>query len=235
MIRDKAGNGLRRAARVALVGLVGLGATGCTDWALYDLDVFWGRFAVFGMMRGSVSYDPYELPRLPAEGTVPVSGPGGHEILPTFTQLQLDSVGAVLTNPLPASSEVLELGRQVYDVQCAVCHGPQGAGNGTVVGPGKYPTAPAINTEVSAARSDGYVYGVIRVGRGLMPSYGEKVNHTERWAVAHYLRVLQGGGGITVEEAAAANPGVPTVVNPSDSVVPAPAPASGVADTAQAR
>jgi mono/diheme cytochrome c family protein len=79
------------------------------------------------------------------------------------------------------------------------------------VGPGKFPTAPAINGAATAARSDGYIYGVIVVGRGLMPAYGEKVTHADRWAVVTYLRQLQAQGG-----AAAAVPAAPTTVNPPD-------------------
>lgn len=229
MIRDN-GNVLRAAgsvlSRAALVGLVGLGAAGCTDWALYDLDAAYGEVDMLSTMRTSVSFDPYEMPRLPAPGTVPVAGPGGGEYLPAFTQAQLDSVGAAMTNPLPMTPEVLALGQSVYETQCIVCHGPQGEGNGPVVGPGKYPLGPSLTIDAAAARADGYIYGIIRVGRGLMPAYGEKVSHTERWAVVNYVRTLQGRGGATAPAAA------PAGIAPADSVTPVGAP--GVVDTAQA-
>lgn len=225
MTRDK----LTRRTRDLALGLVGLGLVGCTDYAGYDLDRFWGELSpALATLRGSVAYDPYELPRLPAPGSVPVAGPG-RENLPSFSQAALDSVGAALTNPLPMTPEVLAIGERVYDTQCSVCHGPEGAGNGTVVGPGKYPFAPAINGSATAARADGYIYGVIRVGRGLMPAYGERIDHMERWAVVNYVRQLQGGG--PTAQAPGATPAAPTVITPPDSNTPAGEP--GVVDTPQ--
>ena len=40
--------------------------------------------------------------------------------------------GQTLVNPVRKSPESLERGRQLYEVHCLVCHGPQGRGNGLV-------------------------------------------------------------------------------------------------------
>lgn len=207
---------LRRMAACALL-LGSTGLSGCTDWAGYDLDYAFGYVPWLATLRGSVAYDPYELPRLPAEGSIPVVHPLG-DVPPPFTQAELDAVAAGLTNPLPASPEVLARGQVAYANSCAPCHGPEGAGNGTVVGQGRFPFATAIRDPATAARSDGYLYGVIRVGRGLMPAYGERLTETDRWAVVHYMRRLQGG------TAGAAAPAAP-------ATAPAAAPAAPV-DTA---
>jgi mono/diheme cytochrome c family protein len=211
--------------RLTLVALGSLALGGCTDAAGYDLDRFFGNFPVFSTLRTSVAYQPHTLPRLPAEGAVPTSSPLGDGTA-AFTQTQLDSVGAVLTNPVASSPEVLARGRLVYERQCSVCHGATGDGAGTVVGPDRFPAAIAINGAATAARSDGYLYGVIRVGRGLMPSYGERVADADRWAVVHYVRQLQGG---TVTPPSAATPGVSPVPDPATTADPAAPPA---ADTA---
>jgi mono/diheme cytochrome c family protein len=201
----------------ALAGLGVAGLSGCTDWAGYDLDYFWGNIPALATLRGSVAYDPYELPRLPAEHTIPVETPIG-EVPAPFTQASLDSVAVTLSNPYaPTPDEVvLARGQKVYINQCYACHGPQGAGDGPVVGPGKYPFAPAINGPTTAARSDGYLYGIIAVGRGLMPPYGERIAHLDRWAVVSYLRVLQRQGNPLPDGAA----GVPTVVDPPETAAP---------------
>ncbi len=45
-------------------------------------------------------------------------------------------------------------------------------------------------------RSDGYIYAVIRHGRGVMPRYGDKIRDPmDRWRVVRYVRQLQQGGG----------------------------------------
>lgn len=177
-----------------LLGAIAIAAftlSGCTDAAGYDLDNLLARTKVLSMLRETPSYQPYDMPRLPAPGSVPSSAPLGESA--TFTQLQLDSVGAVLANPLPATPEVIARGQIVYERQCSVCHGVEGDGAGTVVGPGRFPPSTALREAPTAARSDGYIYAVTRVGRGLMPAYGDRVSHDDRWAVVHYIRQLQGG------------------------------------------
>lgn len=48
-----------------------------------------------------------------------------------------------------------------------------------------------------AGYSDGYIYGIIRVGRGLMPPWGHQVSHFDRWNIVNYVRVLQVQAGNT--------------------------------------
>lgn len=202
---------IRGAARAALV-VAALGTTaGCTDWAGYDLDALWAKTPFLGMLHESVAFDPYEMPRLPAEHSIPLSTAMG-DLPPRFSQTQLDSAAATLTNPFAgqASAEVMARGQAIYERQCSVCHGTMGAGDGTVVGPGKYPFAPPINGAATAGRSDGYVYGVVAVGRGLMPAYGWALAHDDRWAVVSYVRQLQQQGGAV---APAMQQGTPTAVD----------------------
>jgi mono/diheme cytochrome c family protein len=202
------GRALRRMRSPMLLGAA-LALSGCTDWAMYDLDYFWDHIPVLATMRTSVAYDPYEMPRLPAEGTIPVGNPMG-DVPPSFTQPQLDSAAATLTNPYAGSapSEVLVRGEVMYTRNCAVCHGPDGMGQGSIVGPGRFPQPPPITGAATAARSDGYIYGVITVGRGLMPAYGGRLTHEDRWAVVNYVRQL-----------AIADAGV-TAPAPADTVIP---------------
>ena len=186
-----------------------VGMAGCTDWAGYDLDSFWGKIPILSTMRHSVTYDPYEMPRLPAAHSVPFENPNG-DIPAHFEQTQLDSVGATLHSPVDLRDPtLLARGEVVFETQCSACHGPEGAGNGPIIGPGKFPYALPLNGAAAAARSDGYIYGVIAVGRGLMPPYGEKIAHLDRWAVVAYVRQLE-------RQAAPAAP----------ATTPAPAPAA---------
>jgi mono/diheme cytochrome c family protein len=231
---------MKRNVRKAF-GLLALGSlslSACTDAAGYDLDVLFGYIPILSTMRGTVSYQPHTMPRLPAPGSVPAISPLG-EVLPPFTQAQLDSVGAVLTNPLPATPEVLARGQVMYERQCSVCHGVAGDGAGSVIGPGRFPHATAVRDAATAARSDGYLYAVTRVGRGLMPAYGERISHEDRWAIVHYMRQLQGAQlptpievqqpGVvppaqtvpTVEGTAPDGPAQPVVTPQADTVPPA--------------
>ena len=164
----------------------------CTDWAGYDLDRARGADPAFSTMRNDVSPDPYQMPREPVPGTVPTQHPLGDVPAP-YTQSALDSIAPTLTNPLPRSAQVLARGRLQYERNCSVCHGANGNGQGSVINAQtKFPYAPALNAGPSQARSDGYLYAVIDVGRGLMPPYGARITHLDRWAIVHYVRQLQG-------------------------------------------
>lgn len=182
-----------RGKRLATLALAAVALSGCTDWAGYDLDYAWGYIPALSTLRGSVALDPYEAPMLPPENAVPAISPMG-EVPAHFTQSQLDSVGATLTNPYGASPapEVLARGKALFESQCSVCHGPAGDGAGsTVTGAGKFPPPPSLLTPLASGYTPGYIYAIIVAGRGLMPPYGERLTHNDRWAVVSYVRQLQ--------------------------------------------
>jgi mono/diheme cytochrome c family protein len=84
-------------------------------------------------------------------------------------------------------------GARGYQTYCAVCHGTTAVGDGPLVGQGKLPFATNLLLPATEERTDGYLYAVVRVGRGLMPSY-RRIPQAERWAVVNYVRYLQQDG-----------------------------------------
>jgi mono/diheme cytochrome c family protein len=200
---------------------------GCTDWAAYDVDVAAGKVPQLATMRKSIVPDPYGMPREAPVGSVPVSSPSGAPA--HISQASLDSAAATLTNPLASSAAVLARGKLKYEQNCTACHGPAGAGDGPVVGNGKFPFAPTLVAGTAPARSDGYLYAVIVAGRNFMPPYGERINEADRWAVVHYVRQLQGGAGA---QPAVATPLVAAPALPA-AAAPTPTPAPDTAGGAQ--
>jgi mono/diheme cytochrome c family protein len=172
---------------------------------------------VFGRsMRSQPSFDPYELTHpappnsvafaagnYPAEdGQVNVGQPEGVDV-PPFTQLDLGVPGVGgpaiqgLVNPTnPTAPESLARGEELYMRWCVVCHGPAGVGTGAYIAQ-FHPVLPAYNLSGAqvAGYSDAYIYAMIRVGRGLMPEYGSRVAHFDRWHVVNYVRQLQRQAG----------------------------------------
>ncbi|HEX8212292.1 MAG TPA: cytochrome c [Longimicrobium sp.] len=184
--------------KTAAFGALVLALAGCTDWAMYDVDKAYDAVPQVATMRRSVIPEYQEDPRNPAPGSVPVSSPNG-DIPAPYLNSQLDSVAPTLRNPFAGTTrnDVLVRGELVYTRNCTVCHGATGAGDGPVVGGGKFPFAPPVNGGTAVARSDGYIYAIVEAGRGLMPPYGERITHMDRWAVVEYVRALQRRAGAT--------------------------------------
>lgn len=192
-------NNGRTVAAFALLLVVG----GCTR-----IDDALASVPFFAFMRSSPSFDPYEATRPAPPGTVPFESPAGEYIPPiasaplgpalrgTEVGLREFAAGPYGQNPF-AGEDLLELGEDRYDRYCMVCHGVQGLGDGPVTGPDKYPVGLPRNLTAPAAVGlpDGYIYGIIRAGRALMPSYGARLTHRERWAVVEYVRQLQRQAG----------------------------------------
>jgi mono/diheme cytochrome c family protein len=171
--------------------------------------------AIFGRsMRDQPSFDPYENPLMPPEGAVSFASgnhpgaagqvnlgqpEGNPEDVPTLSPLimaqSMAPGGPVndMVNPVPATPASLERGKVVYDRMCAICHGPLG-------NPAEAPILPKLPPMVAfplanggaLLRTDGYIYGMITVGRGIMPAYGHQIAHYDRWNVVNYIRQLQG-------------------------------------------
>lgn len=97
-----------------------------------------------------------------------------------------------LQNPVAADERSLANGRKLYQVNCAVCHGDAGDGRGSMaqLNP-SYAFAPPINGAATQARTDGYLFGMLRNGRGLMPPQN-RIPEEMRWDVVNYIRGLQG-------------------------------------------
>jgi hypothetical protein len=98
---------------------------------------------------------------------------------------------AGIANPIPPDARSLLNGRKYFTINCAVCHGFEGKGDGPVVAKG-FPGIPLVGPgSPTPGRTDGYIWGMIRTGRGLMPSYN-RIEELDRWDVVNYVRGLQG-------------------------------------------
>lgn len=91
--------------------------------------------------------------------------------------------------PLPVSYDLMEMGREKYDIYCTVCHGGLGGGNGVTLSYGI--NASNLLTEVYVDRPDGNIYNTITNGYNTMMGYGDKLTVEERWAIVLYVRALQ--------------------------------------------
>ncbi len=183
--------------RVLLLGMLLL-ATACEwfhDFKRQPSVWTWEPFGDSLTVRGS------------PQGSVPTTGTAmaGYQVSYTPGIAQIESL-AVVANPVPVSDSSLANGRKYYQINCTVCHGDRAAGDGSAT---KYGMVPInLTLDISKNRSDGYIWGMMRNGRGLMPPYN-RIEERARWDVVNYLRALQGSvSGMMVETGPIAPPGV---------------------------
>jgi len=102
---------------------------------------------------------------------------------------------AAIPNPVPVDSASVSRGRIQYQINCAVCHGPSGMGDGPVakIGMQSGLVPPPIGPGSNAANTltDGYIFGIIRNGRAAMPTYN-RIEEPARWDIVNYVRSLEG-------------------------------------------
>ncbi len=131
--------------------------------------------------------------RLPPEGTVPV-GYFPYEFTEIATPDEMTKEQG-LKNPYPSKTTLAnyQRGESRYQIYCSPCHGVAGAGNGNVVGP--YPRFSVRPPSLVGAKiqdwTDGQIYHIITMGRGLMGSYAAQIEPDDRWKIILYIRKLQ--------------------------------------------
>lgn len=107
----------------------------------------------------------------------------------------------IKSSPFPITKKGLEVGKNLYEINCAICHGEAGDGNGYLVRDadpatgdpgGKYPAAPAnFMLDDLINSSNGRYYFSLIYGKNVMGGYSDKLSYEERWQVIHYIRSLQ--------------------------------------------
>jgi mono/diheme cytochrome c family protein len=96
---------------------------------------------------------------------------------------------ANLVNPLAMNEETIKDGRKLYNINCSMCHGYLGDGDGRLNG--HFPTPPSLHNSKMKSTSDGLLYHIITDGQGKMPKYDKQLTRSERWAVVNFVRSLQ--------------------------------------------
>ena len=193
--------------RNALCALCCLAVAGCSveDWRrapgpddLVDAVPWFANMYDHVAVRPLKSWCAPDRPdcRQPVAGTVPITGaePAVPPIQLAPTAANIRDLGRRFQNPIESTAESIERGRDRYDINCALCHGDRGGGDGPIsAAMGGGAIVPSLVTPRVAGYTDGYLYAVVVNGRGaFMKPYGHRVRGNDRWHVVNYIRVLQG-------------------------------------------
>jgi len=183
--------------RIAAFGYAALMLSGCS-W--------------FTDMKRQPSIHPWQSasdtipPRGNPQNSVSVYGTAAPGFIYSRAQLPttIDSMSGI-KNPVAPDARSLANGHKYFAINCSVCHGFAGAGDGIATKYGMVPMP--LTSDHAKSLSDGYIFGMIRNGRGIMPTYN-RIEEPDRWDIVNYIRALQGKlPGVTVATGPLGKPG----------------------------
>ena len=156
------------------------------------------NYQYFPNMYESVGYEAYSShdifednntseALLPVEGTVHRGWlPYDYENSPAgYAKAKLKS-----KNPLAYTEENAAKGMELYTIYCAICHGDQGKGKGTLVKREKILGVPSYD-DVGRSITEGSIYHVMYYGINSMGSYASQTSIEERWQIVQYVESLK--------------------------------------------
>ena len=194
-------------------------------------------FTDFKRQPNVVTWESWRPDSLGVRGAPQGSVPLGGTAMAAWTVSYAPTIAAIdslagIENPAAVNEASLAAGRMHYQINCAVCHGDNADGTGTATRFG-FPGI-SLQNDMAKGRTDGYVFGMMRNGRGLMPSYN-RIEERDRWDVVNYLRALQGRvTGVPFERGPLARPGVtgdkvpgPSTLGPNLAIPYRPSSAAG--------
>jgi mono/diheme cytochrome c family protein len=159
---------------VVVLGVVGV-LFGILMLFTYDvIKIDWPSF-----MEIQPSYRPMEDPLPVPERSIPVEGAAF-----------IPNMGAP-DNPSVVDDASRTRGAELYAINCQMCHGVTGEGNGPIA-PFLANRPANFTTDVVQSKSDGSFFLTISNGvDGRMPALNENLTVSERWDVVNFLRTLK--------------------------------------------
>jgi len=146
--------------------------------------------------------------RKPVEGTIPQ----GYNVPGRFLQagarnatiensgfanlndyLHTGRIGEVYGDGIPVevNATLLDRGQERFDINCAICHGLLGDGNGVVKNIAQWAVIRNLQEDPIRQQPDGQIFNTITHGKGTMGAYGPNIAIEDRWAIVAYIRALQ--------------------------------------------
>jgi mono/diheme cytochrome c family protein len=139
-------------------------------------------FTSFMEDQPGVSYQEVAAVPAPA-GAVPRGG------------LSASTARGVPVNPVVADDVSLQRGKILFNINCTVCHGEGGKGDGPMAEKFDDPKPVDLTSAKAQALEDGEIFLTISRGFGTMMPMSENLTPRERWDVVNYVRQLAGGAG----------------------------------------
>lgn len=118
-------------------------------------------------------------------------GTAGSDPMAAAMAHDIPAEAAAKQNPVGYDAESVAAGAELFQSTCAVCHGPEGRGDGPGAA-GLNPKPADLSADHVQANSDGALFYTISEGRPgtAMIGWEETYNETQRWYLVNYIRSL---------------------------------------------
>ncbi|HEY5368040.1 MAG TPA: cytochrome c [Hanamia sp.] len=180
-------------SQVVVIGLIAL-MSSCGNkrkpGLTYMPDMTYSRayesYAANNLANDNISYVPY-----PVEGTIRRG-----DLFPY--PLPDDSNGykmsAEIKDPLPPldTAQMQEAAR-LFNINCAICHGPKMDAQGPLATGGKVPAVANLTLAQYVKMPVGTMFHSITYGKNNMGSYASQLTREQRWMVIQYVKATQMG------------------------------------------
>lgn len=171
-----------------------------------------GVFAVLAILAGvlmTFSYDVIKIQWVGFMGIQPSFGTQEQPLAVPARSIPVEGAAYIPGNGAPANPVVadevsISRGAELYSIHCAMCHGQNGEGNGTISAFLIKKKPANLTSEVVQNKNDGSLFLSISNGvfnpnntlfpavefSGQMPPLSENLTVRERWDVVNYIRTL---------------------------------------------
>jgi mono/diheme cytochrome c family protein len=124
------------------------------------------------------------LPALCAQQAQPAPKPS----TTSYAAIPIEAVRQA--NPVKSSPESLTRAKKWWTVDCAMCHGSNGDGKGTLATDMKLKLVDFTDPTTLKDRTDGEIFYIIKNGHQDMPPEGDRIKPEENWDLVNYVRSL---------------------------------------------
>ncbi len=176
---------------IVTISLIGVSLVSCSNGIMRKPNV---RYMAATDMYTSVGYETYAAnpifkngleAQLPVTGTI-FRGEIPYEIPDSNEGYLLAK--ETLKSPLETNDVNLAKGKALFTINCAICHGDKGDGQGVLVQRDKILGIPNYkDREIT----EGSIYHVIMYGRNMMGSHASQLKDNERWEIVQYVQKLR--------------------------------------------
>lgn len=110
---------------------------------------------------------------------------------PSYSAIPVEAAKA--QNPVKSSPESITRAKKWWTLDCAMCHGKDGNGQGETAKEMKLKIVDFTDPKTLKDRTDGEIYYIIKNGHNDMPAEGPRIKAEDGWDLVNYVRSLAKG------------------------------------------